>query len=181
MNKPRSFADLLARLKACPPAQVRKITDEQQKTMCDEWEKGLDAAEIAWMRVKNLSEQEKKERTERWLNEPLAAVSYKIPEEDLLTSQGQFFLSRPTEMNYTETFFERVKKLALKPEDVLVINMKEPWSVEQINKFKAEMVGLGYNNNLIFLGSGEDVSSLDEEEMSKFGWVRKRDTRREFF
>lgn len=102
------------------------------------------------------------------------------------------FIVTPMEMEYTGYWNEYVNMVGSsissieqqfldivspKEGDILVLKVKEPWSTKDLNEFKKDLEGKGISNNLVVLSLGDELSSLTEEEMNKFGWVKKKENR----
>jgi hypothetical protein len=69
-------------------------------------------------------------------------------------------------------FRARLSKLKLTPEDILVVKTDPPFDYMEVSLFKSKLAKYGFDNCLIFLGSKDDISTLDEAAMKKAGWVK---------
>lgn len=82
----------------------------------------------------------------------------------------------PTEMSFSLSI-DDIKKVAPKPGELLVFKVSEKQD-GLYDSIRNTLDGWGYTNiQFVVMIKGGDVSSLNEEEMAKHGWVKKRENR----
>ncbi len=76
---------------------------------------------------------------------------------------------------------EEIGKLNPKPGEVLLVRVSN--SEDGLyDRMRRSLDSMGHKDvHLIITTADYDLSQLDEAEMEKFGWIKKRDSRREFF